>query len=223
MTACFGLRDASPAIILTTSSAADKVSEYASRIPANPLHQSSKLICWTRMLGTIPRPWRSFSIAYLRYTPGRPSAGRVMISHKNLLGISSGLSSNHMVEYGNVAPPDTTVISSLRFFHDSGLVMGICLPMLAGLPAVLTSGFVRREAAGWMQLLASNHVKLGGLRELRFRYRGTKNDRPRHGRARPRGHAPHHERQRPDSACHPQALRRAVRPFQSSLRSVTTS
>ena len=48
-------------------------------------------------------------------------------------------------------------MSWLPLFHDMGLVLGIFLPVLAGLHAVLTSpvSFLQRPAR-WMQLLASN-------------------------------------------------------------------
>jgi fatty acid CoA ligase FadD28 len=153
------LRDASPAVILTTSSAADEVSEYAKPHSgeSTPSVVEVDLLDENAQNESRAHGDRS-SIAYLQYTSGstRQPAG-VMISHKNLRVNIKQLISNHMVEYGNVAPPDTTVVSWLPFFHDFGLVMGICLPILAGLPAVLTSpvSFAERPAR-WMQLLASN-------------------------------------------------------------------
>ena len=49
------------------------------------------------------------------------------------------------------------MVSWLPFYHDMGLMVGIVLPILAGLPAVLTSpvSFLQRPAR-WMQLLAGN-------------------------------------------------------------------
>ena len=65
--------------------------------------------------------------------------------------------SDYFADYGRVPPPDTTMVSWLPFYHDMGLIVGICAPILAGLPAVLTSpaSFLQRPAR-WMQLLASN-------------------------------------------------------------------
>lgn len=56
---------------------------------------------------------------------------------------------------GGVAPPDITVMSWLPLYHDMGLLLGIIMPLLAGVPTLLTSpvGFLQRPAR-WMQLLA---------------------------------------------------------------------
>ncbi len=53
------------------------------------------------------------------------------------------------------AGPD--IVSWLPFYHDMGLVLGVCAPILAGSRAVLTSpvSFLQRPAR-WMQLLATN-------------------------------------------------------------------
>ena len=60
-------------------------------------------------------------------------------------------------DYGGVAPPDTTLVSWLPFYHDMGLHLGVILPVLTGFHTVLTSpvSFLQRPAR-WMQLLASN-------------------------------------------------------------------
>jgi fatty acid CoA ligase FadD28 len=153
------LRDASPSIILTTSSVIGDVSEYAkpqsgesapSIVEIDLLDANSS----SRSSAAGDRP----SVAYLQYTSGstRQPAG-VMISHKNLRANIKQVMSDYFAEYGKVAPPDTTVVSWLPFFHDMGLVVGICLPILAGLHGVATSpaSFLQRPAR-WMQLLATN-------------------------------------------------------------------
>ena len=80
-----------------------------------------------------------------------------MISHRNLLANFEQLTSDYFADHGGVAPPDTTVVSWLPFYHDMGLYLGICGPILTGIRAVLTSpvSFLQRPAR-WMQLLASN-------------------------------------------------------------------
>ena len=153
------VRDACPAVILTTSSVVGAVSEYAK--PQSG--ESAPLIVEIDSLDEEARKESNAggdrpSVAWLQYTSGstRQPAG-VMVSHKNLRVNLKQLISDYFVDYGKVAPPDTTVVSWLPFYHDMGLVLGVCLPIMAGLRGVLTSpvSFVRRPAR-WMQLLASN-------------------------------------------------------------------
>ena len=63
--------------------------------------------------------------AYLQYTSGstRLPAG-VMISHRNLVANFEQIMSDYFMEVGGVAPPDTTIVSWLPFYHDMGLVSG---------------------------------------------------------------------------------------------------
>ena len=153
------LRDASPSVILTTSAVVGDVSEYAK--PQSG--ESAAAIVEIDSLETNSSSGRGAgadrpSVAYLQYTSGstRQPAG-VVISHKNLRANIKQVMSDYFGEYGKVAPPDTTVVSWLPFFHDMGLIVGICLPILAGIPAVLMSpaSFLQRPAR-WMQLLATN-------------------------------------------------------------------
>ncbi len=153
------LRDASPSVILTTSSVVGDVSEYAEpqSDESAPSIVEIDLLDGNSSSGSNAGADRP-SVAYLQYTSGstRQPAG-VMISHKNLRANIKQVMSDYFGEYGKVAPPDTTIVSWLPFFHDMGLIVGICLPILAGIPGVLTSpaSFLQRPAR-WMQLLASN-------------------------------------------------------------------
>ena len=153
------LRDASPSVILTTSSVIGDVSEYAKPQSGEsaPSIVEIDLLDGASSSGSSAGGDRP-SVAYLQYTSGstRQPAG-VMISHKNLRANIKQVMSDYFGEYGRVAPPDTTVVSWLPFFHDMGLIVGICLPILTGLQAVLTSpaSFLQRPAR-WMQLLAGN-------------------------------------------------------------------
>jgi fatty acid CoA ligase FadD28 len=154
------LRDASPSVILTTSSVVGDVSEYAKPQSGD----SAPAVVEVDLLDANARNGSSArgdlpGVAYLQYTSGstRQPAG-VMISHKNLRANIKQVMADYFVEYGKVAPPDTTTVSWLPFFHDMGLIVGICLPIFAGLHGVLTSpaSFLQRPAR-WMQLLASNN------------------------------------------------------------------
>lgn len=150
------LKDTSPAIVLTSSSVAATVREYATAngndavvIEVDTLDLDQK--------GARPARVRRPETAYLQYTSGstRRPAG-VEISHGNLSANFEQMMAGFFGDHGNVAPPDTTFVSWLPFYHDMGLMLGICVPVLGGIRTVLTSpvAFLQRPAR-WMQLLAS--------------------------------------------------------------------
>jgi fatty acid CoA ligase FadD28 len=80
-----------------------------------------------------------------------------MVSNRNIRANLQQLIADYFAHYGKVPPPDTTIVSWVPFYHDLGLILGICGPILSGCRAVLTSpvSFLQRPAR-WMQLLASN-------------------------------------------------------------------
>jgi long-chain fatty acid adenylyltransferase FadD28 len=155
------LRDASPSVIVTTCPVAGAIAERLksqSRAPAPSVVEVDLL--------DLDAPTRSSisfddhpNTAYLQYTSGstRKPAG-VMMSHRNLMANFEQLTAAYFADYGKVAPPGTTIVSWLPFYHDMGLFLGICGPILTGAPAMLTSpvSFLQRPAR-WMQLLASNN------------------------------------------------------------------
>ncbi|MGE2722244.1 AMP-binding protein [Mycolicibacterium celeriflavum] len=155
------LADSSPTVVLTTSAVIDNVS-------ASLRSQTSKTPPAVVAVDTLdpdsstktdeePRDGGA-GIAYLQYTSGstRTPAGVVM-SHRNVMANFEQVTANYFLEFGNVPPPDTTIVSWLPFYHDMGLYLGVCGPILTGLHAVLMSpvAFLQRPAR-WMQLLASN-------------------------------------------------------------------
>lgn len=154
------LRDATPSVILTTSAVSGSVEQYLNSQPGGSnltvVEVDSLDLTATPGFGTtdVNQP----EIAYLQYTSGstREPAG-VMMSHDNLLANFRQLTSDYFADYGKVPPLGTTIVSWLPFYHDMGLYLGLCGPILTGLHAVLTSpvAFLQRPAR-WMQLLASN-------------------------------------------------------------------
>ena len=157
------LQDTSPAAILTISSAAPTVTGQL----GSAVESAGPTVIEIDSLDSEPRRGSTVpdaddidiqSIAYLQYTSGstRQPAG-VMISHRNLLANFQQIMSDYFLDYGKVAPPQTTTVSWLPFYHDLGLILGICAPILAGVRGVSISpvAFLQRPAR-WMQLLAGN-------------------------------------------------------------------
>ena len=152
------LRDASPAVILTTSLVASNVIKYAfaqSRYSATRVIEIDALNLDTSgEVAPIVRPHPG--PAYLQYTSGstRQPTG-VVVSHQNVAANLEQITSDYFEDYGKVPPLDTTVVSWLPLYHDMGLILGLFAPMMAGTSAVLLSpmAFLQRPAR-WMQLLA---------------------------------------------------------------------
>jgi fatty acid CoA ligase FadD28 len=154
------LRDASPSVALTTSAAAETVEQYVrSHSDASvPSVVAVDLLGLDSPAGSGADINDRPSTAYLQYTSGstRQPTG-VMMSHRNVLANFAQVTADYFADSGNVPPPDTTIVSWLPFYHDMGLYLGVCGPLLTGLHAVLMSPFAfLQRPARWMQLLASN-------------------------------------------------------------------
>jgi fatty acid CoA ligase FadD21 len=79
-----------------------------------------------------------------------------MISHRNLQVNFEQLMRIYFAETNFKSTPETFV-SWLPFYHDMGLVLGVCAPILSGVRAELTSpiAFLERPAR-WLRALAEN-------------------------------------------------------------------
>ncbi|OBA77724.1 acyl-CoA synthetase [Mycobacterium sp. 1164966.3] len=157
------LRDASPTVVLTTTSVAEIVADYVKSQSSHPTAEVVEvdLLDLDARPGSGARRGTLPETAYLQYTSGstRLPAG-VMISHRNLVANFKQIISDYFADFGGVAPPDLTIVSWLPFYHDMGLVLGVCAPILGGFRTVLTSpvAFLQRPAR-WIELLANNtHV-----------------------------------------------------------------
>ncbi|STZ43869.1 fatty-acid--CoA ligase fadD28 [Mycolicibacterium gilvum] len=168
------LRDAAPTVVLTTSAVAGDVAAHVSARPG----ESAASVVEIDLLDLEAAGRSSFGftdpddqgIAYLQYTSGstRSPAG-VMISYKNLLTNVQQITTDYAVDVGGVAPPDMTVVSWLPFYHDLGLIMGVCTPVYGGYHTVLTSplAFLERPAR-WMQMLADNSAAFSSAPNFAF-------------------------------------------------------
>src|SRR6185436_11919546 len=120
--------------------------------------------------GTAMRVDTPTATTYLQYTSGSTrSPAAVMISTENTMANFEQVNADFFGDYGGVAPPGTTLVSWLPFYHDMGLNLGIILPVLTGFHTVLTSpvAFLQRPAR-WMQLLAKNSHALSAAPNFAF-------------------------------------------------------
>jgi fatty acid CoA ligase FadD21 len=150
--------DTSPAVVLTTSEAAQDVGDY---IDQSRMDTAPKIVAIDSLkldaeggpsLQTADLP----SSAYLQYSSGstRLPTG-VMLSHRNLTVNFEQLMHSFFAD--SKAPSDATIVSWLPFYHDMGLVLGVCAPILGGYRGELTSpvAFLERPAR-WVRSLAEN-------------------------------------------------------------------
>jgi fatty acid CoA ligase FadD21 len=158
LSAVFG--DTSPSVVLTTSAVAADIAEYLDRarldvVPKIVEIDSMNLdVDGGPSISTADFP----STAYLQYSSGstRLPTG-VMISHRNLQANFEQVMRTFFAKTPGKTSTDTTFVSWLPFYHDMGLVLGICAPILSGHRAALTSpiAFLERPAR-WIRALAEN-------------------------------------------------------------------
>ena len=151
------LRDCAPSAIISTSAAVDAVMPYVQSEGRNPapavIDVDSLDLDSPRM--HVPAPSVATGTAYLQYTSGstRLPAG-VVISHKNVVvNVQQALNDY----FGRSGSQEAVFVSWLPFYHDMGLIKGVCTPLVCGRPAVLMSplAFLQRPAR-WIQQLAKN-------------------------------------------------------------------
>jgi len=152
--------DTSPAVILTTSAVAGDVGDYLDQARLDIAPKIVEIDSLNLDVDGVPGITMAGApdIAYLQYSSGstRTPTG-VMLSHRNLRVNFEQLMRGFFADSGSKIPPDTTIVSWLPFYHDMGLVLGVCAPILSGYRAVLTSplAFLERPAR-WMRSLAEN-------------------------------------------------------------------
>ena len=154
------LSDASPSVVLTTSAVAEDVADYVDRAHVDDVPKIVEIDAMNLDAdGEMPVPAAdSPNIAYLQYSSGstRTPTG-VMISHRNLQVNFEQLMRSFFTDNHMKAPSNTAMVSWLPFYHDMGLVLGVCAPILGGYRGELMSpvAFLERPAR-WVRSLAAN-------------------------------------------------------------------
>lgn len=154
------LADTTPSVVLTTSAVAEDITEYVdkARLDAVPKIVEVDSLNLDAEGGITVRTADFPSTAYLQYSSGstRQPTG-VMISHRNLRVNFEQLMRGFFADSQVKAPSDLTIVSWLPFYHDMGLVLGVCAPILGGYRGELSSpiSFLERPAR-WVRSLATS-------------------------------------------------------------------
>jgi long chain fatty acid CoA FadD26 len=166
------LADSAPSVLLTTSAAVADVNKYAVPQGGRPAPTVIEVdiidVGTTRALDETDDS--RHGPAYLQYTSGSTrSAAGVIVSHRNVTSNIEQVVGDYFSEFGGTVPDETAVVSWLPFFHDLGLIMGVCSPLVTGCDAVLTSplAFLAKPAS-WMQLMAQNPLCFSGAPNFAF-------------------------------------------------------
>jgi fatty acid CoA ligase FadD21 len=150
--------DTAPSVVLTTSSAAEDVGDYVdqSRMDTAPKMVEIDTLNLDAQGGPSLQTAELPSVAYLQYSSGstRVPTG-VMMSHRNVMVNFEQLMASFFANFK--VPPNSTLVSWLPFYHDMGLVLGVCAPILGGYHAQLSNpvAFLERPAR-WVRALAEN-------------------------------------------------------------------
>ena len=164
------LADTEPSVVLTTTASAADVRAFVARSALGAAPEIVEIdaldLDADDHAGLAPAEWPS--VAYLQYSSGstRTPTG-VVISHRNLTVNFEQLMQSFFAK--SPLPPDATLVSWLPFYHDMGLVLGVCAPILCGRRAELMSpvAFLEKPSR-WMRALAANPHALSSAPNFAF-------------------------------------------------------
>ncbi|MBB2988760.1 fatty acid CoA ligase FadD21 [Mycolicibacterium iranicum] len=154
--------DTGPSVVLTTSEAAEDVGDYVDQARMDMAPKILEIDSLD-LDGPVPEATVDLAadvpdIAYLQYSSGstRLPTG-VMISHRNLQVNYEQLMRSLFAVPHIKSTAGLTIVSWLPFYHDMGLVLGVCAPILGGHPTKLTSpvAFLEKPSR-WVRALAEN-------------------------------------------------------------------
>lgn len=153
------LKDCTPSVVVSTSSAVDAVMPSLAAVPGAPTVVEVDALDLDSPAAPYNGPRELPKTAFLQYTSGstRTPAG-VMVTHDNLVENLRQIEFDYFSESGGKAPSNTAIVSWLPFYHDMGLVLGVFSCIGFGTKCVLTSpmAFLQKPSR-WIQMVASEH------------------------------------------------------------------
>lgn len=152
------LADCTPAAIMTVSSIVDQTLPYAQELPGRtPGVIELDALDYFSPAPDYPDNTTKAKLAVLQYTSGSTGNPRgVMVTPKNVVVNLDQLISDMFAHHGGWPDADTTLVSWLPFYHDMGLLLGICGGVLAGVHTVDMSpmAFLQKPPR-WIQVMAT--------------------------------------------------------------------
>ncbi|WP_322590798.1 fatty-acid--AMP ligase [Gordonia otitidis] len=152
------LADCTPSVIFATTAVVDDVLPYAQEMSGvTPAVVEVDALDYDSPVADYPDTVRRNRTAVLQYTSGSTSAPRgVMVSHQNVVTNLDQLITDMFAHHGGWPDPDTVLVSWLPFYHDMGLLLGICGGVLSGRRTVDMSpmAFLQKPSR-WITTMAS--------------------------------------------------------------------
>ena len=153
------LADCTPAVVFATTTVIDEILPYTQSVPGvTPAVVEIDALDYHTPVAAAGSQVGRDRTAVLQYTSGSTSSPRgVMVSHKNVVINLDQLISDMFAHHGGWPDRDSTLVSWLPFYHDMGLLLGICGGVMAGLHTVDISPMaVLQKPSRWIQVMAGH-------------------------------------------------------------------